>query len=57
MNETTTGGRERRADVAHHPSAVATMEDPAEGLGEGIRRVDDAGDVRQNDVAGLDPFL
>jgi hypothetical protein len=45
------------AVVAHQVANVAKMENPAEGLGQGIGRIDGARDVFEDDVASLHPFL
>ena len=43
--------------MAHDPTGMAGMEDPAKGLDEIISWVDDPGDVAKDDVAGIFPIL
>jgi hypothetical protein len=43
--------------VSHETSAVAIVEDPSQGFGQCIGRVDDARDVVKDDVATFFPIL
>jgi len=43
--------------VTHDATRMASMENPAKGLGEVIRRIDDAWDVAHDNVASLLPVL
>ena len=43
--------------MTHNASRMAGMEDPAQGLGEVIRGVDDTRDVAHDNVASLLPVL
>ena len=43
--------------VSHGAAGVAAVKDPAEVLGELVRRVDDTGQVAHDNVALLAPFL
>jgi hypothetical protein len=51
------GRRERSSVVSHDAANMAMMEDPTEGFGEGIGRVDDARDMDHDDVAVAFPLL
>jgi hypothetical protein len=43
--------------VAHQVASMTRVKDPGNGLGQAVRRVDEARDVDQGDVTGLFPFL
>ena len=44
-------GVQKKAVMAHRAADMATVKDPAERFGQGVRGVDRAGDMLQNNVA------
>ena len=43
--------------MSHDAASMASMEDPSEGLGEVVSRVENAGDVFHEDVTTFFPVL
>ena len=43
--------------MSHHETGMAGMENPAKSFGEGIRRIDDAGEMAKDEIAKSMPLL